>query len=290
MNDIDLGLSIVAEIEQDVTKINLSEKGKNLPTKLVPTKKFIKTLSSVLEKDEHEESPLLPSNYGTKKMMNAGVDYYFIITTPPGEKELSYSGINFEYLIMLEDDEYEERIGYDTNAYYEVEEYLNKFNIYDNDDFSIRPYLPSLVWFIHIRKNNDNDSYRLIKDRLYAKDSVILSMNDNIYPAPLSNMYYENNICWGDPELPLLTIPGVMALERIFFNLRFNMDLESVSTKPFRLNDTLYKAKFLHLVENQKILNEEGEESAAAHMNNLIRGSRPHYDKTIQEVWDEFTN
>lgn len=289
MSNVDLGLKVNAKIGQKLTTINLIEKGKNLPNKIISTKDFVKVLSSITDEDKREESPLFPSDYGTKKMLKNNNDYYFLVTTPPGRKEIKYSSLDINAITYIDSDEYEEQIEYESDEYYELSDYLTEYNIYDQEDFVVNPYLPSLVWFIHVRHEVTDDTYRFVKDRIYSKEGVILSMKDEIFPAPLSNIYPDDRVCWGDVEIPSLTIPGLMALERIFFNVYSNMDLEATSTKTININGYDYKAKFLHLVQSQSIYNTQGKDSAASYMNNLIRGARPFSTQTIEEVWDGFT-
>lgn len=289
MSDVDLGLGITAQIGEQLTTINLTEKGKNLPGKVINTTDFVKVISSISNENQREESPLFPADYGTKKMIKNNNDYYFLITTPPGRKEIQYSKLSIEELYHYDEDDYESSIYPGEFAYESLEAHLEHNDIYINERFSITPYLPSLVWFIQVRYELSDNTYRFVKDRIYSKDSVILSMKDKVYPAPLSNIYANDRVCWGDVQIPKLTIPGLMAIERIFFNVYSNMDLESTSTKKIDIDGYKFKAKFLHLLENESIYNTQGKESAVQHMTNLIKEVGADHNETLEEVWDEFT-
>lgn len=288
LSNIDLGLNVIAEITPKNTKLFLEENKRNLPTKVISTAEFIRILSSIKNEDEREESPLLPGDYGTKKMLKSGNDYFFLMTTPPKIRELNYTGMHIGNITYFDSEDYEGCVDEYGTAEDEITSYLEDRGVYSDDDFTIKTYTPSMVWFIQIKEDLSEGTFRFVKDRIFSKESIMLSMKDEIYPAPFSNVYYENKVCWGEVDMPHLTIPGLMAVERIFFNVDFNMDLEVVKTPRIDIGDFEYKSKFLHLIESQRLLEEYGEQRAKDYIHDIMRRADPGITYTIEEEWNEF--
>lgn len=288
LSNVDLGLNIIAEISQGNTKLFLEENKRNLPTKIISTAEFVRILSSIKNESEREESPLLPGDYGTKKMVKSGNDYYFLMTTPPKVRQLNYANFRIGGISYIDGDGYIDYVEEYGDAEDTLANYLESVDIYNNEDFSIKAYTPSMVWFVQIKEDVADGTFRFVKDRIYSKESVVLSMQDRIYPAPFSNVYNENKVCWGGADMPKLTIAGLMAIERIFFNVDFNMDLEDVKTPRFEIGDFEYKAKFLHLIESGRLYQEQDEESARQYIHNVMYESDPDVAYRLEDEWNEF--
>lgn len=288
MNEVDLGFNIKADINQNNTTIHLTEGKRKLAPKVVDTKDFINTISSLKEIENVRESPLLPGDYGTKKTYQVGNNHYFLMTTEGRVRTIKYSPL--EYVDILVEDEYDDWVNYyDLDDSAEVlDDFFSSNGFHRDESFELDVYTPDTVWMVHVRKNDENDNYYLVNTQVYGMTSMMLSMDDVLYPYPLPNVYQSNKVCWGYSELPDLTIQGLLAVERIFYNNEFNTDLDAVNTSPVAIDDYIYKGKTMLLVKNNNILLTQGESDARDNINNLMKASIYRKD-TIEEVWHEFT-
>ena len=288
----DLKFNITANIGEEKTRIELVENDKRLPPKTVNTIDFVRALRTVKLDEQREETPLLPGDYGTKKIIKkSDGGYILLITTPPGPVEIEYNKLNY-YDIQVSSDEYDEWLTLDGDselveiAENELDFYLNDKGFDPNDGHGkIRPYSPSMVWMLELRPT-ENNMYRIVRDRVYAKDSIIFSMEDELYVSPFGNVYDRNNICWGQVPIPEVTLQGSLAYRRLFFSNYFNTDLEITGGAPFELGEYLYNARFLHLLKNESILENDGEDSAREHMNDILKRN---IAGRLGDLWDEFT-
>lgn len=285
---MDIGVEIKANIGPKSTDIYLTENNKQLPVKQVATKNFIKTLNDIMPGKDGNETPLLPSDYGTRKHLQVGENnHYLLITTPPGIQNIEYSSWNVDYFDVYDEEDYGDWVGVGQNrdAYETLEEYVDS---YLSNDGIIRFYKPSMVWFLHLRYSPENNMYTLVKNRSYAKESVLMSMNDTLRENPTGNIYPNRNVCWGEADVPPLTIQGAMAVDRLFFHNQFNTDLETIYPSSVEIGGYTFSGKTLNLLENQEVLQDLGEDAAAKHMSEHLISLETNH-QTVGDVWNEFT-
>lgn len=135
-------------------------------------------------------TPLLPGQWGTRFYAKKGNYEYFVLTIAPKNRTVKWDS------------------GDDDEDYYN----------YDIET-------PPLCWFVKIQQNGD--SYRLIDSYLFALKNDLITMNDDLYLAPFTNVYSSNAICWnGSISMNLPSPAAVISLDAAFFNAQFNSDLD----------------------------------------------------------------
>lgn len=284
--DLDLDILMNIEMGQEYSYVEIDEGKKKLPKKRVNTRDFIRSLLSVAENIDYPEIPLLPGNYGTKKIQQAGdSDYYILYTTPPGVRKLEYSNITMSHVMYLDNSGNTSR-PYDDES---VEEMLtNDCDMFVEEDQTLEVYCPSTVWFIHAREKSDGDDFRVIDTRMYSSVTELYSMDMEISHSPFDNVYPNDTVCWGDAELPETKIAGLSSLNRIFFSNIFNLDLTNTHSFKTDVGGRTFISKYMFLFENDRILSRYGEEDAREHM---VEGLQ---DRTLSvnlgSLWDRFTN
>lgn len=136
-------------------------------------------------------TPLLPGQWGTRFYAKKGNFEYFVMTIAPKKRTVKWDTSDED------EDEYQE---------YNIE-------------------TPPLCWFVKIQQNGD--SYHLIDSYMFALKNDLITMNDELYLAPFTNVYSSNGICWnGSISMNLPSPAAVLSLDASFFNARFNSDLD----------------------------------------------------------------
>lgn len=134
-------------------------------------------------------TPLLPGQWGTRFYAKKGNYEYFVMTVAPKQREVKWD---------------------------------------DGDDEEYNNYTietPPLCWFAKIQQNGD--SYHLIESYLFALKNDLITMNDELFLAPFTNVYSSNGICWnGSISMNLPSPAAVLSLDAAFFNAPFNSDLD----------------------------------------------------------------
>ena len=284
--DLDLDILMNIEMGQEYSYVEIAEGQKKLPKKRVNTRDFIRSLLNVASNIDYPEIPLLPGNYGTKKIQQAGEnDYYILYTTPPEIKELEYSGVRMNEVMYI-DDSGDTCKPYDDE---DVEEMLaHNYNMFDDEEQTLEVYCPSIVWFIHVRKKIDSDNFRVIETRSYSSMTELYNMNIEISHSPFDNIYPSNTVCWGDADLPETKIAGLSSLSRIFFSNIFNLDLTNAHSFETDIEGITFISKYMFLFENSRILSESGEEDARKHM---VEGLQDRtLSRNLGSLWDDFIN
>ena len=290
--DNELKFNITANIGETKTTIELIENNKKLPAKVVNTIDFVQALRTVKIDEQKEETPLLPGDYGTKKILKkSDGSYILLVTVPPGPVDIEYDSLNY-HDIQVYNDDYDEWSTLDNDTSFvesaedELKNFLNDKGFDPNSgQGQIRPYSPSLVWMLELRLTTNN-MYRVVRDKVYAKDSIIFSMEDELYVTPFGNVYDRNNVCWGEVTVPEVTLQGALAYNRLFLSNYFNTDLENVGQVPFELYGYSYNAHFLHLLESESILENDGKNQAKEHMNNILKNMPA---GKLGDLWNGFT-
>lgn len=284
--DLDLDILMNIEMGQEYSYIEIAEGQKKLPKKRVNTRDFIRSLLNIAENTDYPEMPLLPGNYGTKKIQQAGEnDYYILYTTPPEIKELEYSNIRMNDVLYLDSFE-NTRSPCDDEG---VEEMLaNDYDMFDYEEQTFEVYCPSTVWFIHARKKSDSDNFRVIETRSYSSMTELYNMDIEISHSPFDNIYPNNTVCWGDAELPETKIAGLSSLSRIFFSNIFNLDLTNAHSFETDIAGKTFISKYIFLFENSRILSESGEEDARKHMVEGLQNRT--LSRNLGSLWDSFIN
>ena len=286
-----INFGIRADIGETETKLELMEDGRNLPPKVVSTQDFVQALRTVKLDEQKEETPLLPGDFGTKKVIKrSNGNYVLLFTTPPGETTITYNALRYLDLQVYSEEHGWEQIDLDSSyqeeAKEELQAYFREESFDPNDgEGEITFYNPSMVWMLELRPRS-NDMYRVVRDRIYAKESVIFSLEDTLYASPLGNIYSSDNVCWGGVTVPELTLQGASAYHRLFLNNYFNTDLDAENRIEFDLNGFTFTGRVLHLLKNQEILQSKGSEEAQQHMVDVIK-NKP--KGKLGDLWNEFT-
>lgn len=135
------------------------------------------------------ETPFLPSQWGVVKYYKVDNFEGYILTTPPGERE-----VTFDISGVIEED--------------------TKY---------IVP-VPALLWIFQIRKGESRSviDYSMV----YAIKHELISMDQELYRAPFPNIGIGEGICWGQ-TIDVPTPKSVQQLPSRFFETPFNFDLSS---------------------------------------------------------------
>ena len=134
-----INFGIRADIGETETKLELMEDGRNLPPKVVSTQDFVQALRTVKLDEQKEETPLLPGDFGTKKVIKrSNGNYVLLFTTPPGETTITYDGLRYYDLLVYNEEEHdweqmEGDSSYQEEAEEELQAYFNEESFDPND-------------------------------------------------------------------------------------------------------------------------------------------------------------
>lgn len=192
----------------------------------------LRGVQEVLTSGERIETPLLPSQWGVQKYIKVNNRELYVITTPPHIHKVAYD--------------------FDHDGVDETKEYTIP--------------VPGLCWMLIIEHEPSRDTRKYIHGMAYALKNQILTMNDNLWKFPFSNVD-DTWMCWGshDHYPKLGGSKSVMTIPDQFLTNPTNNHLDHRKYEPFeaevngrtiRLQKTSHL--FEHLDKEQTKAQEEG--------------------------------
>lgn len=159
----------------------------------------LETVQNLLAAEQRFDTGLLPGDWGTQRYVRKDTEEYFVLTVPAGIREVAYDFRNNDV---------------DETAHYRIP-------------------VPASVWFFKIRLNPGDGSRRLDNTLVYAIKNPILSLQDEVFKMPFSNV--SSAVCWGSSS-SVPTVTGgksIQSLPTQFFIRPFNNDLGDSRFVPF---------------------------------------------------------
>ena len=102
-----------------------------------------------------------------------------------------------------------------------------KYELSDEGHDIIKDYIvpiPALLWIFEMNLRNI-----ILDTRVFAVKTELITPNIHVFNVPLSNVYDDGRVCWGDKDFlrePLRSLVGLASLPDVFFSRAFNRDLD----------------------------------------------------------------
>ena len=97
---------------------------------------------------------------------------------------------------------------------------------YINGDKTVKNdfMVPALAWFIVLDKNSSG--YKYVEAQVFAMKTPVFTGKETLFRMPFSNVYRNNQICWGRNVVNIPTLKAIQGLSTLFFASSFNGDLD----------------------------------------------------------------
>lgn len=268
---------ITVEFKQDYAVIHTISTDGTRQEKIVDNV-ALKNALMTMETSSVETTPLLPGEYGTQRIISRGGRTKILYLEPPSIRRVTYhTRRRPEYRPgYFRDDEWDVRDqeAEESDEEYDVylrerfdahhDRYFNRHNRYKHY-FNI--VVPRLLWVLEVQENRGE--LDIFSSQVYAMKQSVYTGHEQLYRAPLGNVFGGNGICWGNNTLRLPSIKAIQGVPVLFFNSPFNDDLNSG-----HINDSEHFSGFYqmcHYVSNELAEGRDKEELLQEIENLLIQ-------------------
>lgn len=154
----------------------------------------LQAVQELLSRGDRTETPLLPSQWGVQKYTRINNREQFVISVPETRHTSRYD---------------------------------MRGETGDREAKEFEIVAPPTLWLIYTEVNPANESRRYVHGNAYALKQPILTLNDNVFRFPFSNVS-EGFVCWGNgDDYPVLSqAKSIQSIPDRFFANPFNSDLD----------------------------------------------------------------